>query len=238
MILYLLGKSGSGKDTILKELLKDEELSLRPFTLYTTRPIRPGEKNGREYNFITEEEAKELERSKRLIEMRVYNTVYGPWKYMSYDNLSITDGDEYREKILPECNYITIGTLESYIKYADYYGNENIIPVYISADRDIRRERACLRLIKRQDTSAEIDGKQVHEYGADISGDGTFKPLSKTELDEIDRRLKADDADFSDDNLKKCGIDMSFDNSGKLEDCVNKIKEHITDILRAKETKL
>ena len=47
MIFYLLGKSGSGKDTILKELLKDEKLSLNPITLYTTRPIRPGEEEGR-----------------------------------------------------------------------------------------------------------------------------------------------------------------------------------------------
>ena len=172
MIFYLLGKSGSGKDTILKELLKDENLSLNPITLYTTRPIRPGEEEGREYYFITDEEAMELEQSDRLIEMRTYNTAYGPWKYMSYDNISTTDADG--EKILPERNFITIGTLESYVKYVNYYGAKNTIPVYVTADMDTRRERSHFRL------------------------NGT---LSELELKEIDRRLKADEEDFSDENL-------------------------------------
>lgn len=206
MIFYLLGKSGSGKDTILKELLKDEKLSLNPITLYTTRPIRPGEEEGREYYFITDEKAMELEQSDRLIEMRTYNTAYGPWKYMSYDNISTTDADG--EKILPERNFITIGTLESYVKYVNYYGAKNTIPVYVTADMDTRRERSHFRL------------------------NGT---LSELELKEIDRRLKADEEDFSDENLKKCSISSSFDNSGKLEDCVNEVKNYIREKIKDTE---
>lgn len=50
MILALLGKSGSGKDTTLSELVK---LGYKPIIPYTTRPIRPGEKEGETYFYVS-----------------------------------------------------------------------------------------------------------------------------------------------------------------------------------------
>jgi guanylate kinase len=59
-IFRLMGKSSSGKDTIFRKLLQQENLQLKPIILYTTRPIRKNEKQGREYHFtnlknVTEE---------------------------------------------------------------------------------------------------------------------------------------------------------------------------------------
>lgn len=48
-IVYLMGKSSSGKDTIFKELMKEGTMDLRTIVPYTTRPIRAGEENGVEY---------------------------------------------------------------------------------------------------------------------------------------------------------------------------------------------
>ena len=48
-MIILLGKSGSGKDTIRKELVK---IGFEPELEYTTRPMRPGEKNDEAYHFI------------------------------------------------------------------------------------------------------------------------------------------------------------------------------------------
>ena len=45
-IYYLMGKSSSGKDTIYRELIENEKLSLKTILGYTTRPIREGEKEG------------------------------------------------------------------------------------------------------------------------------------------------------------------------------------------------
>ena len=53
-IFYLMGKSASGKDHIYEYLKQQEELELYPMVLYTTRPIREGECNGREYFFTDE----------------------------------------------------------------------------------------------------------------------------------------------------------------------------------------
>ena len=48
-IYYLMGKSASGKDHIYEHLIQETALDLKPFVLYTTRPIRSGEQDGREY---------------------------------------------------------------------------------------------------------------------------------------------------------------------------------------------
>ena len=78
-IFYIIGKSSTGKDTILAELLKDEALGLLEATQYTTRPMRAGEVEGREYHFITDEQADRFKADGKIIEMRAYNTVYGVW---------------------------------------------------------------------------------------------------------------------------------------------------------------
>ena len=105
-----MGKSASGKDTIYAKLLADETLGLLPYVGYTTRPKRAGETEGVEYHFTSEEELKEFERSGRLIEKRVYHTVYGDWYYYSVDT---EDTD------LEKNSYLYIGTLESYVKMRD-----------------------------------------------------------------------------------------------------------------------
>ena len=46
-IFYIMGKSASGKDRISRELLRDFEGRLEKMVLYTTRPMREGEKDGR-----------------------------------------------------------------------------------------------------------------------------------------------------------------------------------------------
>ena len=49
-IYCVMGKSASGKDSIYHEVMKQEP-ELLPIVPYTTRPIRQGEIEGREYHF-------------------------------------------------------------------------------------------------------------------------------------------------------------------------------------------
>ena len=39
-VFCIMGKSGSGKDTIFKEIIKDNSLNLKKIVGYTTRPKR------------------------------------------------------------------------------------------------------------------------------------------------------------------------------------------------------
>ena len=55
-LIILCGKSGAGKDYILNELLNTYPKDVSPIILDTTRPRRGLELNGKDYNFLTEEE--------------------------------------------------------------------------------------------------------------------------------------------------------------------------------------
>ena len=85
-IFYIMGKSSSGKDTIYENLLGRKELLLHPLIMYTTRPIRTGETDGVQYHFVTEEQLKALGQAGKVIELRTYQTVYGPWHYFTADS--------------------------------------------------------------------------------------------------------------------------------------------------------
>lgn len=137
-IIYIMGKSSAGKDTIYK-ILK-EKIDVKPYVLYTTRPIRTGEKEGVDYNYLTDEEMKQYfqNENSKVIESRTYNTVYGPWTYAT-----ILDNQFSSEKDL-----LMTGTLESYnalLKYFQNKKNIQIIPIYIEVDDGVRLERALKR---------------------------------------------------------------------------------------------
>lgn len=75
-IITLTGCSASGKDTVLRKVIESNS-NIVPIISSTTRPMRVGEENGREYNFI---DNKDLDLNK-FIEYREYNTINGVWIY-------------------------------------------------------------------------------------------------------------------------------------------------------------
>ncbi len=131
-----MGKSSSGKDTLYKRLLSDQDLKLQTITMYTTRPIRSGETEGEEYHFVDEKTMHSLEEQGKVIERRTYHTVHGDWHYFTVDDASIN---------LTERDYLVIGTLESYVKIRDYYGAEIVCPLLIETDDGDRLQRALNR---------------------------------------------------------------------------------------------
>lgn len=134
-IFYIMGKSSSGKDTLYRKV-QEEAKELHSVTLYTTRPIREGEVDGKEYYFVDEERCRELCEASKVIELRAYNTIHGVWKYFTVDDEQIH---------LEEQSYLMIGTLESYEAMCQYFGNDIMVPVYIHVDDGIRLERALKR---------------------------------------------------------------------------------------------
>ena len=136
-IVFIMGKSASGKDRIYRELSEDKALGLNKITMYTTRPLRSGEAEGREYHFVDDGTAKRLENENKIIEIRCYDTVFGVWKYFTADDGQIDLASGKR--------YIVIGTLEAYDKFCEYYGNEHIMPIYIEVDDGVRLIRAVKR---------------------------------------------------------------------------------------------
>ena len=146
-IVFIMGKSASGKDRIYRELSEDKALGLNKITMYTTRPLRSGEAEGREYHFVDDDTAKRLENENKIIEIRCYDTVFGVWKYFTADDGQIDLASGKR--------YIVIGTLEAYDKFCEYYGNEHIMPIYIEVDDGVRLIRAVKREMEQENPHYE-----------------------------------------------------------------------------------
>ena len=141
-----MGKSGAGKDTLFKELLKDKTLGLKTIVPYTTRPIRQGEQEGVEYHFTDEAGYRSLLEQGRIIEEREYRTVCGLWRYFTVvkENLDLE-----RE------SYCLIGTLEAYLRLRDYFGARRVLPVLIELEDGLRLKRALEREMSQKEPRYE-----------------------------------------------------------------------------------
>ncbi len=190
-IFYIMGKSASGKDKIYGNLLAMEELALKPLILYTTRPIRSDEEDGREYYFVDDAVLERVKDQGRLIESRSYDTIHGVWTYFTADEGKLD---------LQNHTYIGIGTLESYEKMVEYYGENIMRPIYIEVEDG---ERLC-RALKRE-------GKEAEPKYA-----------------EMCRRFLADCEDFSEERILHAGIKRRFLNVD-LENCIKEIEKYIMD---------
>lgn len=189
-IFCLIGKSSSGKDTIFKQLVEDKDLNLKPVISYTTRPIRHNESHGIQYYFVDEERLAKFNESGSIIEKREYQTINGTWSYCTVDDGQID--------LSQNVGYLLIVTLEAYKNLQNYFGHDQIIPLYITVDDGIRLGRALKREQKQENPN----------------------------YDELCRRFLADSADFHITKLQACGIIKSYPNE-KFNKCINSIKTDI-----------
>lgn len=68
LLIIMSGPSGVGKGTIREKLMENNTLNLFYSVSMTTRSMRPGEQNGREYYFVTREEFDKNIESGNLLE--------------------------------------------------------------------------------------------------------------------------------------------------------------------------
>ncbi len=167
-IFCIMGKSGTGKDTIAKRLLEDSTLELHSLVPYTTRPKRPGETEGVEYHFTTNEEFEALLKAGKVIEYREYPH-YVDGNVIYYTVNDIEDGK----------NYLLITTPEAYAIIKHFCDEKKIgcYDLYIYVD-PVERLRRCFNrelqsngdkykeLVRRflADEDDYVDEK-LHEYG-------------------------------------------------------------------------
>ena len=159
-IYCVMGKSSSGKDSIYHEIMEKGALGLKPIIPYTTRPIRDGEQDGREYHFCTEDTVQWLQDAGRIMELRAYNTVYGVWKYFTVDDERID---------LSKNNYLYIVTLEGYTKIREYFGADRVVPIYIEVEDGERLMRAIAREQKQDVPKYEEMCRRFLADSADFS---------------------------------------------------------------------
>lgn len=125
VIVVLLGKSGTGKTTLETQLSR---LGFNRIISYTTRKPRPGEIDGVHYNFVDENQFKQLIKNNILMEWAIHaNNYYGSPRPVGHSQHVIvmeTEGLEQIKKI---------------------YGKQ-VISVYVETPGNIANERATDRL--------------------------------------------------------------------------------------------
>lgn len=141
-VYTFLGKSACGKDTLYKNVKKfliNEGIwdlyNFKDAVMYTTRPMRDGEVNGREYHFVDEAFLENARKNGEVLEERSYDTKYGIWYYFTHVNtLDVTNN-----------NYFYIQTPAGYKAVYKSLGDEHMNDYYIWVPDDVLLTRAINR---------------------------------------------------------------------------------------------
>lgn len=165
-IFFIMGKSGTGKSTIYEELLNIFGTELQPIVSHTTRPMRSGEENGKDYIFDSKEDYFELLKTKDIIESREYqvmtNSGSDTWYYCTVNDSQFS----------PTANLICIGTPTSYKSFVKKFGERAVCTIFIDVP-DTNEQ--FIRMVKRERTMDTPNYKELcrrflndSEYSHDV----------------------------------------------------------------------
>ena len=75
-VLVVVGPSGVGKDTLMQKVFDKHPGKFKKGVTHTSRKMRPGEKEGYNYYYVTQEEFLKLKDNGGLVEYNFYNGNY------------------------------------------------------------------------------------------------------------------------------------------------------------------
>lgn len=136
MILVLVGKSSSGKDTLMKELVKSS--SFRGVISTTSRPIRGYETANINYYFTGTDEFLDKIKNNEFIEYRKYDTKLNGVDSIWYYGTEKKSIDTSKDSVL-------VLDVQGLRDIRNYFPNENIIGIYLHCPLNLRTERAKQR---------------------------------------------------------------------------------------------
>lgn len=187
-MICLVGKTASGKDTVLKELVNS---GMKTAVSHTTRPMRNGEVDGVTYHFVTAEKFHELESEDYFAETTYYDVATKERWFYGCSKKELFEDSFNKVVILNPHGIETLFNKLSLMKLTTWF------IVHLDCSEDIIKER----LVKRGDNPDEAnrrivadnkDFENVNKYvNLTICNDGskTPKELSKIIVDAYDRFL-------------------------------------------------
>lgn len=146
-IFCLIGPSASGKATLLKEVLKNS--SLNKVIPYTTRSKRIGEKDLKDYIFISNNVFEQMFLENKTIAIRQYNSKEGILTYFF-------NKDSFKSSVSNDLILIidVIGYKELKSKLQDTF---SIYSIYIDCRESVRERRSYQRDLMTNDKIKEIE---------------------------------------------------------------------------------
>lgn len=141
-MIVLAGASASGKTEVAKMLAS--KYGITKVITTTTRDLRVGEQNGRDYFFVSKEEFAKMIKEDRFVEFTTYNdNFYGSTKDQISDN---------------KCIVVDPAGLKAYIGL----NNKNIITFFLDSTEETRKKR----MIMRGDKPEKITCRIAHDREA------------------------------------------------------------------------
>lgn len=179
-MIVILGESASGKSTLANYLV-DNYLFDKVVT-YTTRPMREGEKDGIDYNFISEQEFYELKNKNFFLETATYNG----WHYgTSKDSMMETSDGNEKVVVLTPSGFRKLKAIRE-------LNRKNLIPqtVLHSVYLYVSRRSRLIKLLERGDDIEEAYRRNLSDVGmfdgieneVDIVIDNDWYEYNPTEL--------------------------------------------------------
>lgn len=172
MLIFIMGKSGSGKNYTYHSIMNSDLSNiLKPHLMYTTRPIRPSETDGVDMNFCSEGFFDHLRQQDELLEERKIDKVDGTYYYgtRKIDPISAKLNNYILPEITPEC-YFTIKS------FYDMYDVKTLAIVLESSDLT-----RMYRLIRRRDNNSKEEMKRRMEYDNKIFDEFEEKIKNRSE---------------------------------------------------------
>ena len=177
-LFIISGSTASSKDTTLNEL--SNRGVVKTLLSTTTRPIRATEKQGREYNFITEEEFNK----KDFIEKRVYKVANGDtWYYgLSYDEIFKCYNNIGNYAVIVDVQGMR--TIKEYVNRT-FKGSIEVITIMLKASYYTRLNR----YLNRDKVADDMVKEAIRRMNADMH---EIEPF----VDEYDIVLRSEDEDL------------------------------------------
>lgn len=184
----IMGKTCSGKNAVVSELKKR---GWSQIVTYTSRPKRRGEKNGREYWYITEGEFADKIKDKFFAEWRPYTVRGNIWYYGSPSNEIINASHDDKNHVIiltPKGVVDVLAILKRHV--ADYqiniiylYANHKTILKRLKARKD--KNDSIERRMKADDKDFEnavnIANKIIYNNDSDSVSDVADKIIKSAE---------------------------------------------------------
>lgn len=171
MIIVLLGKTASGKDTVCNELLKH---GFSKLVTYTSRPMRPSESRDKTYHFISKEEFEVLISKGFFAEYTSYNTSDGVWYYGSAI-------DDYKSN----SDQIIILNPSGYEQILNSINKEQIISFYIYSNLKTIKQRLKKRGDKKEEYERRIEADLADFKGLENKVDHIVYNNDRNTIDEV-----------------------------------------------------
>ena len=182
-LFIISGSTASSKDTTLKEL--SNRGVVKTLLSTTTRPIRATEKQGREYNFVTEEEFNK----KDFIEKRVYKVANGDtWYYgLSYDEIFKCHNNFGNYAVIVDVQGMR--TIKEYVNRT-FRGSIEVITIMLKASYYTRINR----YLNRDNVTDDMVKEAIRRMNADMHEIEPFineyDIVLRSEDDDLERNIK------------------------------------------------